>query len=267
MNQYYYMLMIFSSSWASSRDLPVTNKQQGESMAQETENQLERTSQRRFTGMQVLGLIIASMCLAAAVTVIVMRVFLFPGPLKPVVLSEREEQQLAAKLEIFEAVGRRNQEVQSADKQIREPAAGGTLKPDKYSEEGLSRDISLTERELNGIVAKNTDMAEKLAIDLAEDMVSIKLLIPLDPDFPMLGGKTLNVRAGAELAYRQARPVVILKGVSIMGVPMPNAWLGGLKNIDLVKEFGADEGFWKTFAAGVDSISVAEGLLKIRLKE
>ena len=88
------------------------------------------------------------------------------------------------------------------------------------------------------MIAKNTDLPEKLAIDLAENMVSIKLLIPLDPDFPMLGGKTLKVKAGAELAYRDGRPVIKLKGISLMGVPMPNAWLGGIKNIDLIKEFG-----------------------------
>jgi hypothetical protein len=117
------------------------------------------------------------------------------------------------------------------------------------------------------MVAKNTDLAQKMAIDLAENMVSIKLLIPLDPDFPMLGGKTLKVKAGAELAYRDGRPVVKLKGISLMGVPMPNAWLGGIKNIDLISEFGTDEGFWKTFADGVDSISVVEGFLKIQLKE
>jgi len=52
-----------------------------------------------------------------------------------------------------------------------------------------------------------------------------------------------------------------------MGVPMPNAWLGGIKNIDLIKEFGTDEGFWKTFADGVDSIKVVEGSLQVRLKE
>ena len=91
-------------------------------------------------------------------------------------------------------------------------------------------------------------------------------MVPLDPDFPMLGGKTLKIKAGAELAYREGRPVVKLKGVSLMGVPMPNAWLGGIKNIDLIKEFG-EEGFWKTFADGVESIGVVEGVLKIRLKE
>ncbi len=89
----------------------------------------------------------------------------------------------------------------------------------------------------------------------------------MDPDFPMLGGKTLKVKAGAELAYRDGRPVVKLQGVSLMGVPMPNAWLGGIKNIDLIDEFGQDEGFWKSFADGVKSIDVVEGFLKIELKE
>jgi hypothetical protein len=61
--------------------------------------------------------------------------------------------------------------------------------------------------------------------------------------------------------------VVVLKGISLMGVPIPNAWLGGMKNIDLVAEFGGDPGFWKSFAAGVNNISVSEGKLFIELKE
>ncbi|MFA7593574.1 MAG: hypothetical protein WCY26_07530, partial [Thiohalobacteraceae bacterium] len=61
--------------------------------------------------------------------------------------------------------------------------------------------------------------------------------------------------------------VVVLKGVSLMGVPLPNAWIGGLKNIDLVQEFGAEQGFWKAFADGVEDIRVEDGRLKITLKE
>jgi hypothetical protein len=89
----------------------------------------------------------------------------------------------------------------------------------------------------------------------------------VDPDFPILGGKTLRVSTGMELAFREARPVVILKGVSIMGIPIPNAWLGGLKNIDLVNEFGDQQGFWAGFAEGVENMRVVEGELKIKLKE
>ena len=214
-----------------------------------------------FSGMQVLGMVFISMCIAIAATAFVIKLYLFPAPFNPVELSPKETRQLAAKLERFEGFNN-----QAAPKD-REYTKEGTLIPEQYSEAGASRDINFTERELNAMVAKNTDLAEKLAIDLAENMVSIKLLIPLDPDFPMLGGKTLKVKAGAELAYRDGRPVIKLKGISLMGVPMPNAWLGGIKNIDLIREFGTDEGFWKTFADGVDSISVVEGFLKIQLKE
>jgi hypothetical protein len=52
-----------------------------------------------------------------------------------------------------------------------------------------------------------------------------------------------------------------------MGIPIPNAWLGGLKNIDLISEFGDRNGFWSAFADGVEDIRVEEGQLKIQLKE
>ncbi len=70
-----------------------------------------------------------------------------------------------------------------------------------------------------------------------------------------------------ELAYNENRPIVILKGVSVMGVPIPNAWLGGLKNIDLVEYYGAESGFWKSFADGIDNIIIMDGSLTLVLKE
>ncbi|MGD8937386.1 MAG: hypothetical protein PVF07_12980, partial [Thiogranum sp.] len=69
------------------------------------------------------------------------------------------------------------------------------------------------------------------------------------------------------MAYVNGKPVVVLKGVSIMGVPIPSAWLGGLKNVDLVTEFGAGPGFWKFFSEGVENIRVEDGQIKIKLKE
>jgi len=62
------------------------------------------------------------------------------------------------------------------------------------------------------------------------------------------------------------QPVVVLRGVSLMGVPVPNAWLGNLKNVDLVGQFG-DKGFWKGFADGVDDLQVRDGELYIKLRE
>jgi hypothetical protein len=219
-----------------------------------------QTKSSGFSWKQVLAMILISMLVAIFATALAIKIFLFPSPFKPVVLSQKEEQQLEMKLKRFE--GR-----QAVPKKKADFDRDGNLLPEQYNEEAGSREIHFTEREINALMAKNTDLAQKLAIDLADDMISLKLLIPLDPDFPIMGGKTLRVSAGAELAYKNGRPIVKLKGVSLMGVPMPNAWLGGLKNIDLVNEFGGDDGFWQAFADGVDSITVTNGFLNIRLKE
>jgi hypothetical protein len=51
------------------------------------------------------------------------------------------------------------------------------------------------------------------------------------------------------------------------GVPIPNAWLGNIKNVDLVREFGGQGGFWDLFSEGVEDLRISEGSLTIRLKE
>jgi len=50
-------------------------------------------------------------------------------------------------------------------------------------------------------------------------------------------------------------------------MPIPNAWLGGFKNIDLIKEFGQNEGFWKAFSEGVEEMHAEEGRFMVKLKE
>ena len=218
--------------------------------------------------MQVMAIIIGIVIFTVLATIFVARAWLFPEPFRPTVLSQKEEQQLAVKLQHFENLGPKHALAETPPvEKTGEQTGGGMLKSEPYSEKGASREINLTEREINGLLANNTDLAKKLVLDLSNDLISAKLLLPVDPDFPILGGKTLKVRAGAELAYKEASPVIKLKGISIMGVPIPNAWLGGLKNIDLVNEFGTDVGFWKVFADGVEAIKVQEGSVRIKLKE
>ena len=220
----------------------------------------------RLSGLQILGIVVVAMAATIATTLFLVKIWLFPAPFKPVQLSAAEEQRLETKLSRFEQVGTSPSGAGGPGRESASPT-GAPLEPEAYSEEGASREIKLTEREINAMIAKNTDLADKVVIDLANDLVSLKMLIPVDPDFPFIGGKTLKVRAGAELAFRQGRPVFILRGVSVMGVPIPNAWMAGLKNIDLVEVFGAEKGFWQGFADGVAAIQVREGNLQIVLKE
>ncbi|UCB56248.1 MAG: arginine N-succinyltransferase [Thiotrichales bacterium] len=191
---------------------------------------------------------------------------LFPSEFKPVTLSSKEQQVLDQKLERFERFQSQADRRASRSRPF-SSSSQNALTPEPYSEEGASREIRLSEKELNALLAKNTDLASRLAIDLSENLASAKLLVHLDEDFPVLGGNTVKLTAGAELAYATGKPIVKLRGVSVWGVPIPNAWLGGVKNVDLVQEFGQEPGFWQAFADGVEAIEVRQGHLLIRLKE
>lgn len=224
----------------------------------------------RRSGMRTFLIVLATIIVTAGLTYWVLRTWVFPSEFTPVKLSISEEQVLNKKLERLDSLQTSNTRGSAKarqNKQSQDAQGEEYLEPEAYSEEGADRSISLTERELNSLVAKNTDLARKLAIDLSDNLMSAKLLIPVDEDFPIMGGQILKVRAGVELAYRESRPIVVLKGVSIMGVPVPNAWLGGLKNIDLVEQYGTDAGFWKAFADGVEHINVEDGSIRIQLKE
>lgn len=207
-----------------------------------------------FSGLHVFGIVLLTIVATVGVGYWWLSHYVFPENFEPVTLNASEQNSLNSKLNTL-----------GIDTQG--DGSGGPLKPEPYSEEGASREVRFSERELNGMLANNTDLAQRLAVDLSDDLLSAVLLVPLEEGFPVLGGRTLRVNAGVELSFANDRPLVKLRGVSLMGVPIPNAWLGNLKNVDLVNEFGANPGFWQSFAAGVDYIQVEEGRLLVRLKE
>jgi arginine N-succinyltransferase len=187
-----------------------------------------------------------------------LRTYIFPTEFDPVTLSEKDQRRLDDKL--------RRLGWSPPSRASGGQLGQGRLEPEAYSERDADRNVTFSEKELNALIASSPEMAQRLAIDLSDDLASAKLLISVPEDFPVMAGKILRVNAGLELAYASGRPVAILKGVSVMGVPIPNAWLGGIKNVDLVSEFG-DAGFWQAFADGVEMVKVEDGELVIKLKE
>ena len=180
---------------------------------------------------KIFLLVIVVAVITSALTVWIMVTYMFPKEFKPVKLSDSETQVLNAKLDQLDSMSRPplNPEAKKSPPPDEGGAATDASGAEPYSEEDAKREIIFSERELNALVAKNTDLARKLSIDLSENLASAKLLVPLDPEFPFLGGKTLKVTAGLELRYAEKNPVVALRGISIWGVPIPNAWLGGIK--------------------------------------
>lgn len=205
-------------------------------------------------GWRTFGIVVITMAITLGVGYWAVNAYLFPAAFKPVQLSEKEQRRLDEKLQ---------QLVTGAPPS----AAPSRLEPEAYSEAGASREIHLSEKELNALLSKNTDLASRLAIDLSENLASAKLLVHLDPDFPFLGGNTIKINAGMELRLLDGRPVATLRGVSVWGVPLPNAWLGNMKNTNLIEEFGQAGGFWQSIHEGVEELEVKEGELRIKLKE
>jgi hypothetical protein len=221
----------------------------------------QEKARRGFSGLQVLGIVVVAILGTAAITFFVVKAYIFPSQFDPVRLSAREDQVLQAKLQRLDPVW-------AAGGPGGEPATGqGGLEPEAYRENDADRLIGFTEKELNALIARNTDLADKLAIDLSANLASAKLLIPVPEDFPVMGGRNLRVAAGLELSFTGGRPRAVLKGVSVMGVPVPSAWLGNLRDVNLLERVGGNKGFWSTLAAGVESLEIRDGELKLALKE
>jgi hypothetical protein len=204
-------------------------------------------------GWRTFGIIAITIAVTLAVGYWAVTTWLFPTEFKPVVLNQKQQQTLDQKIRFLSESSRSSQKE--------------AIEPEAYSEVGASREVEFSERELNALLAKNTELANKLAIDLSDNLVSAKLLVDVDPDFPILGGKTIKVTGGLELRLNDGRPSAVLRGISVWGVPLPNAWLGNTKNVDLVQEFGESGGFWQALSEGVERIEVKDGNLLIQFKE
>ena len=208
-----------------------------------------------FNGFQVFMMIFVSIIFSIVVTSWMILSDVFTTKFEPVILNAQEEKVLVEKLN---RIGIKVEQQHTRKAKV--------LQPEPYSEGSDKREVALSEKEMNAMLAKNTDLADKLAIDLSDDLMSAKLLLPLDEQMPIIGGKTLKVTAGVEMAFQNEKPVVVMKGVSVWGVPIPGAYLGDLKNVDLVKEFDVS-GFWNSLANGLNDLQVKDGSLRIKVKE
>ena len=207
----------------------------------------------RLGCLHVFGILLAIVAVLALLAVWWVKSNVYAGKFSPTRLSEKEERVLAAKLERLD----RSLPASPSDR----------LEPERYAEDDASREVHISEKELNALIARDEEAARRVAIDLSDDLVSVKLLVPLDEDIPVLGGKTLKIRCGVALSFAEGKPVVAIRGVSLGGIPLPGAWWGDIKNTNLVREFGGEGGFWSLFSRGVENLQVRDGLLVIKLKE
>lgn len=221
-------------------------------------------SRRKFSGKQVI-LFVGLAVLATALGVVWwMNQYVYATMFQPTRLGESEQQVLNAKMShLLETAD-------AASSSVSHPSPSTTdlaLEPVPYSETDANRQIQLTEREVNALIAADSYMARHVAVDMADDLLSVQLVVPIKREMPLVGGKMLKLNFGLALSYANGKPVVAMRGISLGGIPLPSAWWGDIKNTNLVEEFGGSGGFWDQFSKGVKDMKVQDGQLFVMLNE
>ncbi len=155
-------------------------------------------------------------------------------------------------------------ELSAAEKAVVEAKVEAIQNPDGPVYEKGSKEIILTERELNGLLNQNTDLGKTVSLELARNAIHARVETDLDPDLPIIGGKHLKARARFLVSDEPGKAVFVLDDVTIWGVSLPNDWLGGLKGQDLLGETLSGK---RGGIGGIEEFKVEPGRLMIRLAE
>lgn len=163
-------------------------------------------------------------------------------PIQPVQLSAQEKATVEAKVEAIQ------------------------MPPERNYEKG-SKEIILTERELNGLLNEKTTLGKTLSFELATNAIHARVETDLNKDLPIIGGQHLKARARFLVSDVPGQASFVLDDVTVWGISLPNAWLADLKGRDLLTEIigGGKSKFGKV--PGVEEFKVTPGKLVIRLAE
>lgn len=131
------------------------------------------------------------------------------------------------------------------------------------------RTIVFSEREVNGFINHNTGLADKVYLDFEDDVIVAKFAYTFEDDVPMVGGQMVKLRChvGARLDENTRKLFLALQDVTINGIPVPNAWLGEIKNKNLFDQASDAEptGFLKALSDGIEDIELRSNQLRVRL--
>lgn len=202
----------------------------------------------------VLGLVLL-VCATVAITV-----WYIQRPIKPVVLSAAETAAVETKLQNFS-------EPTGEVKRTLIPEAEKTQTETDRPYVPGSKVLRLTERELNGLLNANTDLGNTVRLEFGRDAINAYVAAPIPEDVPILGGKMFRARGRFRVAVTNgAAPYLILEDVTVFGLSLPQAWLGGLKGQNLLADaMGERNG--APVLKGIKSLRVEPGALVMEVDD
>jgi hypothetical protein len=200
-------------------------------------------------------------------------------PIKPVVLSPKEKAVVDQKLNRLQGVATPPPGPTQHLPPDSSPAPQSTTAPSQagsgpeIDDRNLriyvpgSKVLRLTEREVNGLLNQNTDLGKSVRLEFAQDAINAYLAIRIPDDFPIGGGKMFRARGRFRVSLGNGgEPFAILDDVTVFGLSLPKAWLGGIKGENLL---GQAMGEQKQFRGikGVKSLRVEPGALVLEVED
>ncbi len=193
-------------------------------------------------------------------------------PIKPVVLSPPEKAKVEAKLQRLEAPEPPRNPTTPLEPNRNQPVELPPVvvppgqEQDRRYQPG-AKEIRLTEREINGLLNANTDLGRSVRIEFARDAVNAYLAVRIPQDFPIGGGKMFRARGRFRVSIGNGgQPYAVLEDVTVFGISLPKAWLGGLKGENLLAD-AMRQGNRPAVLRGIKSLHVEPGALVIDLED
>ncbi len=180
-------------------------------------------------------------------------------PIKPVVLSAQEKAAVDEKLRLTRGNAPAQPPVTASN-------PNANLVQDRPYAPG-SKVFKLTEREVNGLLNANTDLGKSVRLEFARDAINAYVVVPIPQDFPVGGGRMFRARSRFRLSLgNDGAPYAILDDVTVFGVSLPKAWLGGLKGENLLGE-ATGERNGRPALRGIKSLRVEPGALVLEVED
>ncbi len=229
--------------------------------------------------LYVLGGLLAFVLIVVASAAITL--WWMQRPIKPVVLSPAEKAAVEEKLRALGGAdaNRSNAVASPAANALREAEANETPRAaaatDRRAEPAADRPyvpgskvLRLTEREINGLLNANTDLGQNLRLEFGRDAINAYLAVPIPEDFPIGGGRMFRARGRFRVSLGNAGgPYAVLEDVTVFGLSLPKAWLGGLKGENLLGQAILGEGARPQGLPGVKSLRVEPGALVLEVED
>lgn len=198
--------------------------------------------------------------LVVIVATVAITIWYIQRPIKPVVLSAAEKAVVEEKLQRVGAAPA------DASRPLLPEGGINLPEPDRPYEPG-SKVLRLTERELNGLLNANTDLGKTVRLEFGRNAINAYMAAPIPEDVPLVGGTMFRARGRFRVSLTEgAAPYAILEDVTVFGLSLPKAWMGGLKGENLLADMLGQRSNGPVLQ-GIKSLRVEPGALVLEVAD